>query len=89
MNETYRNTSSYCEEQNANDQNILWPEQGELQLPREHSEKSQGLNFRCPPATSVYSVFDLKSGPTNGLPNPGIVTSYRSLSFMCSIAKSY
>lgn len=89
MNETYRNSSSYCEEQNANDWNMLWPEQGELQLPTEDSEKSQGLNFRCLPATSVYSVFDLKSGLTNGLPNPGIVARYRDLSFMCSIAKSY
>lgn len=59
MNETYHYTSSYCEEQNADDRNVLWPEQGELQLPTEDSGKSQGLNFRCPPATSVYSVFDL------------------------------
>lgn len=53
MNETYRNASSYCEDQNANDWNMLRPEQGELQLPTEDSEKSQGLNFRCFPATSV------------------------------------
>lgn len=77
MNETYRNVSSYFEEQNANDWNMLRPVQGELQLPTEDSEKSQGLNFRCPPATPVYSVFDLKSGPINGLPNPGIVARYR------------
>lgn len=89
MNETYRNASSYCEDQNANDWNMLRPEQGELQLPTEDSEKSQGLNFRCLPATSVYSVFDLKSAPTNGLPNPGNVAHYKDLSFMCSIAKIY
>ena len=38
MNETYRYTSSYCEEQNADDRNVLWPEQGELQLPIETVE---------------------------------------------------
>lgn len=38
MNVTYCKTSSYYEEQSPNDHNMLQSEQGELQLPTEHTK---------------------------------------------------